>query len=103
MFEDRGHPQLAAELGVDQGDQAHGEERVPAEGEEVVVDAEVRGVEQPPPQAQQPFLVGVRGRARGAVRAGGRGRGGSGSALRSSLPLAVSGMASIRTQAVGTM
>ncbi len=80
--------------------QPRGEQRVAAEVEEAVVDADLRDAEHLGEQAaQQPLLARSAGRPAGGVAVDS----GSGSARRSSLPFAVNGKASSITKAAGTM
>ena len=91
--------QLHPEAGAHPADQPRRQQRVAAQLEEMVVDAH-------PLAAPAPRRTGRRGLAPAA--SAGRGtprprRCGAGSALRSSLPLGVSGRASSTTNAAGTM
>ena len=81
----------------------HREQRVAAEREEVVLDADLRHAEHLAPHLGDPCLGGVRGatgagRSRAALDASG-----SGSARRSILPFGVSGSSRITTYCAGTM
>ena len=94
----------AAELGLaDPGHHLGGEQRVPAQVEEVVVDAERRSTPSTsrPDPGEQP--LGRRRAARRVATDAARVTTGAGSALRSSLPFGVSGSASRVTNAAGTM
>ena len=81
-------------------DQARGQQRVPAQREEVV-----RRAHPAPPSAPRPKMPASTSSAcvRGATYSCRAAASGAGSAARSSLPFAVSGSVSIATNAVGTM
>ena len=77
------------------------QQRVAAQLEEVVVDADPLQAQHLGPDVGEHLLAGVRGRRVGTAAAGCRS--GAGSAWRSTLPLGVSGSASSTTKAEGTM
>ena len=87
-----------SERGADAGDHAGGQQRVAAEVEEAVVDADPV---QPEDLGEDPGTGSPRGRARRPAVAARRGESGAGSAARSSLPFGVSGSASSTTNAAG--
>nr|WP_308209926.1 hypothetical protein [Actinomadura madurae] len=96
-LEDVRDGQRPAEDGAGLGGDARRQERVPAEREEVVVDADALHPEQLGEDRAEGGLAGVAG-ARPETSASG-----AGSAARSSLPLTVRGSASSATSADGTM
>ncbi len=91
--------ELDAERRADAADQPRREQRVAAEVEEVVVDADLGRGRESRRTGREDLLL-RRARRRGSLRGA---KSGAGSALRSSLPFGVSGSASSTTIAAGTM
>ena len=87
---------------IGSGDDLDAEDRVPAQLEEVVVDADPFEPQHFGPDLCQP-LLGRSARGCKALFSSGRAWSGAGSARRSTLPLGVNGSASSTTKAAGTM
>ena len=98
-FEQAPDGQLDVERGADAADQPRRQQRVAAQREEVVVEADPPNPSISAKSEQRISSWGVRGARQVVVAV----RSGAGSALRSSLPFGVSGRASSTTIAAGTM
>ena len=101
LLEERAHRQLDPQPVAQPGDHLGGEQRVPAQGEEVVVHPHPLAAEQVAPDPRQHLL---RRRTRCLVRRPTSAVSpGAGSALRSTFPVRVSGSAASSTHIDGTM
>ena len=100
-LEQRPQRQLHPERLADARDHPRGQQRVPAQLEEVVVHAPPAPA--PSTSAQIPASTSSTGVRGATYRSSAAASSGAGSALRSSLPLGVSGSASSSTNAAGTM
>ena len=102
-LEQRAERQLDAERVAEPRRDLRGEQRVAAQVEEAVERADPVEPEHLGPDAREPLLDRVARRRRTRLRSVDRSRSGAGRALRSTLPLGVSGSASRATNADGTM
>ena len=101
LLEDPAEGHAEAQRLSDPRDEPRGQQRVPAELEEVVLDADALDLQQVLPDLRQRRLRGVS--AAGNPFPPDRLASGRGRARRSTLPLAVRGMSDSRTNAAGTM